>query len=61
MTSTALSADGVLDAVRELLPVLSERAQDTEDARRVSEESIKGLQDTGFFRLLQPRRYAGVE
>ena len=61
MTATALSADGVLDAVRDLLPVLRERAQDTEDARRVSEESIKGLQDTGFFRLLQPRRYSGIE
>ena len=61
MTATALSAEGVLDAVRELLPVLRERAQDTEDARRVPEENVKGLQDTGFFRLLQPRRYDGLE
>ena len=51
----------VLDAVAELLPVLRERAQETEDLRRIPDENVKGLQDTGFFRLLQPRRYAGLE
>jgi 3-hydroxy-9,10-secoandrosta-1,3,5(10)-triene-9,17-dione monooxygenase len=61
MTATALSPDGVLDAVRDLLPALRERAQDTEDLRRVPDENVKGLQDTGFFRLLQPRRYGGIE
>jgi 3-hydroxy-9,10-secoandrosta-1,3,5(10)-triene-9,17-dione monooxygenase len=51
----------VLDGVRELLPVFRERAQATEDARRVSEESIKALRQTGFFKLLQPVRYGGLE
>ena len=51
----------MLDSVRELLPVFRERAQDTEDARRVSEESIKALRQTGFFKLLQPIRYGGLE
>lgn len=51
----------VVSAVRELVPVLRERAQETEDARRVSEESIKGLRQAGFFRLLQPQRYGGLE
>jgi 3-hydroxy-9,10-secoandrosta-1,3,5(10)-triene-9,17-dione monooxygenase len=54
-------SDPVIDAVRELLPVLRERAQDTEDARRISDESIKALQQTGFFKLLQPQRYGGRE
>lgn len=54
-------SERVVDGVRELLPVLRERAQETEDARRVSEESIKALQQTGFFKLLQPRRYGGLE
>jgi 3-hydroxy-9,10-secoandrosta-1,3,5(10)-triene-9,17-dione monooxygenase len=61
MTATALSPDGVLDAVRDLLPALRDRAQETEDLRRVPDENVKGLQDTGFFRLLQPRRYGGIE
>jgi 3-hydroxy-9,10-secoandrosta-1,3,5(10)-triene-9,17-dione monooxygenase len=61
MTATALSPDGVLDAVRDLLPALRDRAQDAEDARRVPGENIQALQATGFFRLLQPRRYDGIE
>jgi 3-hydroxy-9,10-secoandrosta-1,3,5(10)-triene-9,17-dione monooxygenase len=51
----------VLDAVAELLPVLGERAQETEDARAVPADSIKGLQEAGFFKLLQPARYGGLE
>jgi len=51
----------VVEAVRDLLPVLRERAQEAEDARRVPEESIKALQEAGLFRLLQPARYGGYE
>ncbi|HEX6353680.1 3-hydroxy-9,10-secoandrosta-1,3,5(10)-triene-9,17-dione monooxygenase oxygenase subunit [Actinophytocola sp.] len=51
----------VLDGVRDLLPTFRERAQDTEDARRISDESIKALQLAGFFKLLQPTRYGGLE
>ena len=61
MTATALSPDGVLDAVRDLLPALRERAQETEDARRVPVANVEGLQQAGFFRLLQPRRWDGIE
>jgi 3-hydroxy-9,10-secoandrosta-1,3,5(10)-triene-9,17-dione monooxygenase len=58
---TALTAEGVLAAVGDLLPALRERAQETEDLRRVPDENVKALQDSGFFRLLQPRRYDGIE
>ncbi|HZC72596.1 MAG TPA: flavin-dependent monooxygenase [Jatrophihabitans sp.] len=61
MTATALTAEGVLAAVRDLLPALRERAQETEDLRRVPDENVKALQDSSFFRLLQPRRYDGIE
>jgi 3-hydroxy-9,10-secoandrosta-1,3,5(10)-triene-9,17-dione monooxygenase len=61
MTATALSAENVLDAVRDQLPALRERAQQTEDLRRVPDENVKALQEAGFFRLLQPRRYDGIE
>ena len=44
----------VIAGVRDLLPVLRERAQETEDARVVPAESVKALEETGFFRLLQP-------
>ncbi|GAA2824674.1 3-hydroxy-9,10-secoandrosta-1,3,5(10)-triene-9,17-dione monooxygenase oxygenase subunit [Crossiella cryophila] len=49
----------VIAAVRELLPALRDRAQEAEDLRRIPTESIKALQENGFFKLLQPTRYGG--
>lgn len=51
----------VLDGVRDLLPTFRERADEAERLRVVPEASIKELQDTGFFRLLQPKRFDGFE
>ncbi len=51
----------VLDGVRDLLPALRERADDAERARVVPEASVKELEETGFFRMLQPKRYDGLE
>jgi 3-hydroxy-9,10-secoandrosta-1,3,5(10)-triene-9,17-dione monooxygenase len=51
----------VVAGVRDLLPVLRERAQEAEDARDVPAESVKALAETGFFRLLQPASYGGYE
>jgi 3-hydroxy-9,10-secoandrosta-1,3,5(10)-triene-9,17-dione monooxygenase len=56
-----VTAATVLAAIAELLPVLRQRAQETEDARCVPQESIKALAETGFFRLLQPARFGGLE
>src|SRR2546430_8200336 len=52
---------GGVAGVRDLLPVLGERAQETEDARDVPAESVKALMETGFFRLLQPAAFGGYE
>jgi 3-hydroxy-9,10-secoandrosta-1,3,5(10)-triene-9,17-dione monooxygenase len=51
----------VIDGVRELLPTLRERAQEAEDARIISADSIKNLEGTGLFRLLQPAAFGGLE
>jgi 3-hydroxy-9,10-secoandrosta-1,3,5(10)-triene-9,17-dione monooxygenase len=51
----------VLAGVRDLLPVLRDRAQATEDARVIPDASVKALAETGFFRLLQPARFGGLE
>jgi 3-hydroxy-9,10-secoandrosta-1,3,5(10)-triene-9,17-dione monooxygenase len=51
----------VASGVRELLPVLHDRAQETEDRRQVSAETVKSLAETGFFKLLQPARFGGFE
>ncbi|CAN5595643.1 flavin-dependent monooxygenase [soil metagenome] len=56
-----MSAQAVLDGVRDVLPTLRERADETERLRVVPEASIKELEETGFFKLLQPRRFDGLE
>ena len=55
------SGSAVVAGVCDLLPVLQERAQKTEDARDVPAESVKAIEETGFFRLLQPTRFGGLE
>jgi len=54
-------ARAVKDAIRDLLPTFRERADETERLRVVPDSSIKELEETGFFRLLQPRRFDGLE
>jgi 3-hydroxy-9,10-secoandrosta-1,3,5(10)-triene-9,17-dione monooxygenase len=53
--------DQVIAGISDLLPALRQRAQEAEDARRVPPESIKALAEAGFFRLLQPARFGGLE
>lgn len=51
----------VLDGVRDLLPGIRDRADEGERLRQVPEQSIKEVEETGFFRLLQPSRFDGLE
>ena len=54
-------SQAVLDGVRDLLPTFRERADEAERLRVVPEASVKELEETGFFRLLQPKRFDGLE
>ncbi len=56
-----MTTQAVLDGVRDLLPNFRERADEGERQRQVPEASVKELEATGFFRLLQPRRFDGFE
>lgn len=51
----------VMERIEALLPSLRERAQEAEDLRRIPDENIKGLQEAGFFRLLQPEQWGGYQ
>ncbi|MGB9248265.1 MAG: acyl-CoA dehydrogenase family protein, partial [Mycobacterium sp.] len=54
-------AQSVLDSIDELLPKLRQRAQETEDLRRLPDATVSELQEIGFFRLLQPKQWGGLE
>lgn len=51
-------AQSVLAAIDNLLPEIRDRAQATEDLRRLPDETVKALDDVGFFTLLQPQQWA---
>jgi alkylation response protein AidB-like acyl-CoA dehydrogenase len=51
----------IVAAASNLVPVLRERAQSTETARRVSSASIDAFRQAGIFKLMQPARYGGYE
>ncbi|MFF2249515.1 3-hydroxy-9,10-secoandrosta-1,3,5(10)-triene-9,17-dione monooxygenase oxygenase subunit [Streptomyces sp. NPDC058142] len=59
MSESPATAAAVLEAVRALAPALRERAAEAEALRKVPDTSIKDLEQTGFFRLLQPRAHGG--
>ncbi|MFV8162075.1 3-hydroxy-9,10-secoandrosta-1,3,5(10)-triene-9,17-dione monooxygenase oxygenase subunit [Mycobacterium sp. 134] len=51
----------VLAGIDELLPTLRERAQETEDLRKLPDANVKALEDVGFFKLLQPEQWGGLQ
>ncbi|SDJ80566.1 3-hydroxy-9,10-secoandrosta-1,3,5(10)-triene-9,17-dione monooxygenase [Nocardioides sp. YR527] len=54
-------AQTVRDGVQDLLPTIRDRAEETERLRVVPESSVKELEEVGFFKLLQPTRFGGLE
>jgi 3-hydroxy-9,10-secoandrosta-1,3,5(10)-triene-9,17-dione monooxygenase len=51
----------LLDRARALRPMLMERADATESARRVSADVTRMMVSAGLYRLGQPRRFGGYE
>lgn len=45
----------------DLVPLLRENAQRTEDQRNVPEEVISAVQKAGLLKIMQPKRYGGLE
>ena len=54
-------AQSVLDGVDDLLPLISKRAQAAEDLRQIPDETIAELDEVGFFKLLQPEQWGGLQ
>jgi 3-hydroxy-9,10-secoandrosta-1,3,5(10)-triene-9,17-dione monooxygenase len=61
MSFAAVTYEEAMRRAREIVPVLSSRAQKCEDARVLLPENEKLLHETGLFRYHQPRRFGGME
>ena len=57
----ALTADDVLKAAEDMVPLLRERAVATDRDRRIELDTYRRLGDAGFFHILKPKRYGGLE
>jgi alkylation response protein AidB-like acyl-CoA dehydrogenase len=58
---TDLPAEGLLERVRALRPLIAERAADAELRRKPDDDVIEALKATGVFRSLVPKRFGGYE
>lgn len=56
-----IKAEQLLEQIIALQPKLRELAEATRSERKVPFETVKELQDIGFFLALQPARYGGLE
>jgi 3-hydroxy-9,10-secoandrosta-1,3,5(10)-triene-9,17-dione monooxygenase len=55
------TAEELVSRARAMIPVLKARAKQCIADRDVSAETIAEMQEAGFFRILQPRRWGGYE
>ena len=53
--------DSVLQRVRALGPTLRQRAQQAEQDRQLSRETIRGMDDAGIYKIGMPAEYGGYE
>jgi 3-hydroxy-9,10-secoandrosta-1,3,5(10)-triene-9,17-dione monooxygenase len=54
-------AQSVLAGIDELLPRLRETAPATEERRKLLDETVTALEEVGFFKLLQPEQWGGMQ
>lgn len=54
-------ATAILDAVRELAPIVAARSDEIERARRLPVDLVDDLRAAGCFRIVAPRRVGGAE
>jgi len=61
MGMTPTNLPELVARARLLVPVLRQRAAETEKLRRLPDATLADLQETELFRLFQPARYGGIE
>jgi len=61
ITPVQPSREELVARARAMIPTLKARADAAEAARRIPDETIADLQEAGFFRILQPKRWGGYE
>lgn len=53
--------EDILSKVEALGPRIAERARAADEAKRISDDTMDELRDTGLFKVMQPTRFGGYE
>jgi 3-hydroxy-9,10-secoandrosta-1,3,5(10)-triene-9,17-dione monooxygenase len=61
MHDTDAQAQALTARARAMIPELRERAAQAAESRCIPEQTIRDMQESGFFRVLQPKRHGGLE
>jgi 3-hydroxy-9,10-secoandrosta-1,3,5(10)-triene-9,17-dione monooxygenase len=61
MSATSDRGAELIGRARALAPTLIARAEKTAEERRISDATIADFKEAGFFRMLQPARWGGLE
>ena len=61
MTGPADDDAGLLERIREVVPLIAERAAEAEAQRKPADDVIDALKRTGVFRSFVPKEYGGYE
>ena len=60
-SEAALTRAGLLLRAQELVETVRARTDETEEARRLSDETMAAMRAAGLHRILQPGRHGGAE
>jgi alkylation response protein AidB-like acyl-CoA dehydrogenase len=61
MTAPSLTREDILDRAREMVPVLRRRTKQADDLRRMPDETVEDFRKAGFYKILQPAKFGGLE
>lgn len=61
MSEMKKAHDEMLERAKGLLPKLTARVPEADRLRRIPDETIADFQEAGFFKILQPSRWGGLE
>ena len=61
MLDTDAQSQVLIARARAMIPALRERAAQAAESRCIPEQTIRDMQDAGFFQVLQPKRLGGLE
>lgn len=55
------TAEDIVNAAEDFVPILRELAVTTDADRRITDEVYRQMEEAGFFHILKPKKYGGLE